>query len=82
MPDHSHRPWFLRTAACMRVPAIILDHLKHVEEYIELMNAVTNSKRFSDLSKLIKERGGDTMMTILFDVAEARGENKGQSKKQ
>ena len=56
---------------------ITLEHLKHVEEFIELMNAITNSDRFSSLPKLIKERGNDTMMTILFDEAEARGEIKG-----
>ena len=57
--------------------SITFEHLKHVEEFIELMNAVTNSDRFSVLPKLIKERGGDTMMTILFDEAEARGEKRG-----
>ena len=58
---------------------ITLDHLKHVEEFIELMNAITNSSRFSSLPKLIKERGGDNMMTILFDEAEARGEARGKA---
>ena len=48
--------------------------MKHVEEFIELMNAITNSDRFSALPKLIRERGGETMLTILFDEAEARGE--------
>ena len=56
---------------------ITVDHLRHVEEFIELMNALTSSDRFSALPKLIKERGGDSMMTILFDEAEARGEIKG-----
>ena len=60
---------------------ITVDHLKHVEEFVELMYAVTNSDRFSALPKLIKERGGDTMMTILFDEAEARGEARGEFKK-
>ena len=59
--------------------SITVEHLKHVEEFIELMNAITNSERFSVLPKLMKERGGDTMMTILFDVAEARGEKRGIS---
>ena len=59
--------------------SITVEHLKHVEEFIELMNAITNSDRFSVLPKLIKERGGDTMMTILFDEAEARGEKRGIS---
>ena len=58
---------------------ITLEHLKHVEEFIELMNAITNSDRFSALPKLIRERGGDTMMTILFDEAEARGEARGKA---
>ena len=59
--------------------SITVEHLKHVEEFIELMNAITNSDRFSVLPKLMKERGGDTMMTILFDEAEARGEKRGIS---
>ncbi len=59
--------------------SITVEHLKHVEEFIELMNAITNSERFSVLPKLMKERGGDTMMTILFDEAEARGEKRGIS---
>ena len=59
---------------------ISLEHLKHVEEFTELMNAITNSDRFSMLPKLIKERGGDNMLTILFDEAEARGEARGEIK--
>ena len=34
-----------------------LEHLKHVEEFIELMNAITNSDRFSYLPEVMKERG-------------------------
>lgn len=60
--------------------SITFDHLRNVQEFIELMNAITNSDRFSALPKLIKERGGDSMMTILFDEAEARGEAKGEIK--
>ena len=56
---------------------ITVDHLRYVEEFIELMNALTSSDRFSALPKLIIDRGGDSMMTILFDEAEARGEIKG-----
>ncbi len=52
-------------------------HLNHVEEFIELMNAITNSKKFSDLPRLIKERGNDSMYTILFDEAEERGKIQG-----
>ena len=52
---------------------ITLEHLKHVEEFIELMNAITNSDRFSSLPKLIKERGDEAVYTILFDEAEERG---------
>ena len=44
---------------------------------MELMNAVTNSRRFSELPTLIKERGEKTMWTILFDEAEERGEKRG-----
>ena len=36
---------------------ITLDHLKHVEEFVELMNAITNSDRFSMIPKIVKERG-------------------------
>ena len=57
---------------------LTVEHLKHVEEFIELMNAITNSDRFSALPKMINERGGDTMMTILFDEAEARGKKIGE----
>ena len=53
---------------------ISLEHLKHVEEFTELMNAITNSDRFSNLPGLMKERGGAPMFTLLFDEAEAKGE--------
>ena len=59
---------------------ITAEHLKHVEEFVELMNAITNSDRFSYLPKLYKERGGGSMYTILFDEAEERGEKKGEKK--
>ena len=38
------------------------------------MNAITNSDRFSGLPRLVNERKGESMYTILFDEAEARGE--------
>ena len=57
---------------------ISLKHLEHVEEFIELMNAITNSERFSRLPKLINERGDSAMLTILFDDAEERGIEKGR----
>ena len=59
---------------------ISVEHLKHVEEFIELMNAITNSDHFSRLPKLIKERGDDAVLTILFDEAEERGIEKGIEK--
>lgn len=59
---------------------ITAEHLKHVEEFVELMNAITNSDRFSYLPKLYKERGGGSMYTILFDEAEERGEKRGEKK--
>ena len=59
---------------------ITLDHLKHVDEFIELMNAVTNSDRFSMLPDLLKEHGGNAMKTILFDEAEKRGEARGEAR--
>lgn len=59
--------------------SLTVEHLEHVAEFIELMNAITNSRRFSALPKLIKEHGGDTMMTILFDEAEARGKAIGKA---
>ena len=55
-------------------------HLQHVEEFIELMNAITNSDRFSRLPELIKERGDGAGLTILFDEAEERGIKKGIEK--
>ncbi len=42
------------------------------------MNAITNSDRFSELPKLIKERGDGAVLTILFDEAEERGIEKGR----
>ena len=44
------------------------------------MNAITHTDRFSSLPALIKERGGDKMMTIMFDEAEERGEIRGAIK--
>ncbi|MBR3142535.1 MAG: hypothetical protein IKF09_05200 [Clostridiales bacterium] len=58
--------------------SLTLDHLNHVKEFIELMNAITNTDRFSDIPRLINEKGGDSMYTILFDEAEARGEARGK----
>ena len=57
---------------------VTMDHLKHVEEFSELMNAITNSDRFSGLPRLVNERKGESMYTILFDEAEARGEARGE----
>ena len=56
-----------------------LDELKHVEAVIDLMNALTNSRRFSDLAKYIEDGRKGTMMTYLFDEAEARGIAKGKA---
>jgi hypothetical protein len=50
------------------------------EEFIELMNAITNSDRFSSLPKLIKKRGDEAMYTILFDEAETRGISIGEER--
>lgn len=61
------------------------EHVKHVEEFIELMNAVTNSDKFSSMPRFIEDneiRGGKSMWTILFDEAEARGEARGMAKGQ
>ena len=58
---------------------ISLEHLKHVEEFTELMNAITNSDRFSNLPGMMKERGGAPMFTLLFDEAEAKGEARGEA---
>ena len=54
------------------------DHPNHVEEFIELMNAITYSRRFSEIPRLIKERGGGSMYTLLFDEAEERGRADGE----
>ena len=59
---------------------LTIEHLKHVEEFTELMNALTKSDRFSELPRLVNEHGGDTMMTILFDEAEARGKAIGEAR--
>ena len=59
---------------------ISLEHIKHVEEFAELMNAVTNSERFTELPKMMKERGGDAMFTIMFDEAEERGKAIGEAR--
>ena len=48
-------------------------------ESSEIEQAADPVRKFPDLlPKLIKERGDDTMMTILFDEAEARGEARGR----
>lgn len=60
--------------------SVTLEHMKHVEEFIELMNAITNSNRFSTIPNVIQERGEGTMLTILFDEAEARGISIGETK--
>ena len=57
---------------------ITLEHLKHVEEFAELMNAITNSDRFSSIPKIAKERGEKAVYTLMFDAAEARGEARGE----
>ena len=58
---------------------ISLEHLENAREFAELMNAITNSKRFSEIPKIIKERGGKEVYTVMFDQAEARGEARGIS---
>ena len=59
---------------------ISLDHLQHVEAFAELMNAITNSDRFTDIPKIARERGTETMYTLMFDAAEARGEARGAAR--
>ena len=56
---------------------ITLEHLKHVEEFAELMNAITNSDRFSQIPKIAKERGDKNMYTLMFDEVEAKGKIEG-----
>lgn len=56
-----------------------LDHIRHVKEFSELMNAITNTQRFSKLPDLAVKRGSETMWTIFFDEAEARGEARGKA---
>ena len=55
-----------------------MEHIRHVEEFAELMNVLTNSKQFSGLPTMVKERGDKAMWTILFDEAEKRGELRGK----
>jgi len=50
------------------------------EELVELMNAITNSDRFSTIPKIVKERGEGSVFTIMFDEAEARGIAKGEAR--
>ena len=59
---------------------LTIDHIKHVNEFMELMNALTNSKKFSDLPERIAERSEDVMLTYLFDEAEARGISIGEAR--
>ncbi len=51
-----------------------------MEEFAELMNAITNSDRFSSIPKIARERGEKAVYTLMFDAAEARGEIKGAIK--
>ncbi len=55
-----------------------LGHIKHVEEFVELMNSMTNSKQFSDLPIILNKRGGETMWTYLFDDARNQGREQGK----
>ena len=58
---------------------LTLDHINHVNEFAELMRAITRSKKFIDLPKIIEQRSDNLMFTYLFDKAEARGEARGIS---
>ncbi|MBR2528259.1 MAG: hypothetical protein IKE58_07310 [Blautia sp.] len=49
--------------------SLTLKHLTHVKEFIDLMNAITNSKIFTGLPDGVTERSDKTMMTYIYDDA-------------
>ncbi|MBQ8306937.1 MAG: hypothetical protein IJX90_12055 [Blautia sp.] len=56
-----------------------VDQLKHVEEFFELMNAVTDTDWFSEMPEKVNERGGNgKMLTFILDEARAEGEAAGR----
>ena len=52
------------------------EKMKHVEAVMELMRALTNSRRFDKLPELVGERD-ENMFTEIFDEVEERGIEKG-----
>ena len=56
---------------------VTADHLRHVEEFIDLMNSLTKTRRFDALKYTITRGGELPMMTYMFDEAEARGKAAG-----
>lgn len=56
-----------------------IEKMRHVEAVIELLNAVTNTDRFSDLGRLISERGNESMFTTAIDEAEMKGKAEGKA---
>ncbi len=59
---------------------LTLDHINHVNEFMELMNALTKSNKFLDLPRIAEERSNKIMFTYLFDEAEARGISIGEAR--
>ena len=58
---------------------VTADHLRHVEEFIDLMNALTRTRRFDSLKEMISKGGNKPMLTYMFDEAEAKGYSRGKS---
>ena len=56
-----------------------IEKMRHVEAVTELLNAVTNTDRFSDLGRLISERGKESMFTTAIDEAEMKGRTEGEA---
>ena len=56
-----------------------LKHIRHVHEFMDLMNALTGSRNFDTLEKIIEEGEKETMETV-FERREARGEARGEVK--
>ena len=59
--------------------SVSLDQLQHVEEFLELMTAITGNQIFMDSLAFIQEnRGKNLMMETIIDRYEARGKIEGR----
>ena len=58
---------------------VTADHLRHLEEFIDMMNSLIHTRSFDSLKETISRGGDAPMMTYLFDEAEAKGRAEGRA---